>query len=60
MNSYLWKERKWKDADKEIVGSHNGDKERVCANKEKGISIVKRRKGRGMQVHWRIIGERVY
>ena len=36
-----WKESEWEDTNKGTVGLYNRDKERSCAKKEEGISIVK-------------------
>jgi len=42
------------------LGSCNKHKGRVCAKKRKSVSIVKGRKREGVQVHTRIIEERVH
>ena len=60
MDLYLWKESKWEDANEEAMRSCNRSKGRVCTKKGKGISIVKRIKGRGAWVCQRIIEESVY
>jgi len=48
MDPYLLEENKWENANKKVVELYNKSEERVCAKKRKGISIVKRRKKRGM------------
>ena len=40
VDSCLWKESKWENADKEVVELYNRDKERICAKEEKGVLIV--------------------
>jgi len=60
MDTCLWKESKWENADKEVVRLYNRSKERVYAKKEKDIFIVKKREKRSMWVHRRINKERVY
>ena len=60
MDPYLQEENEWEDANKKDVKLYNKCEERVCAKKEKSISIVKKRKKREVWVHWRIIEERVY
>ena len=42
------------------MGLHYRNKKRICAEKEKGISIVKRRKKKDTQVHSRAIKKEVY
>ena len=37
VDSYLWKESKWEDADKEVVKLSNKGKESVCTEKRKGV-----------------------
>jgi len=56
----LWKESKWENANEESMRSYNRDKERICAEKEKDISVIKRREGRGVWVYWRTVEKRVY
>ena len=60
VDSYLWKESKWKSANKKVVRSCNRGKERVCAKKEEGVPTVKKREKRSMWVYWRIIKEGIY
>ena len=48
MDSYLWKENKWEDANKEAVGSYNRSEEIICAKEREGISIIKREERRGI------------
>jgi len=40
--------------------SCNRDKEKICTEKEEGISTIERREKRGVQVHWRTIEKKVY
>ena len=47
----FWKESKWKYSNKETMESYNRDKEGVCAKKEKGKPIVKKRKKRDTQIY---------
>jgi len=47
----LWKESKWENANKKVVELYNRDKEEVCAKKEKGITIIKRKERRDARVH---------
>ena len=47
MDSYLWKENKWEDANKEAVWSYNRSEERIYAKKGEGISIIKKGERRG-------------
>ena len=47
----LWKESKWENANKEVVELCNRDKEEVCAKKEEGITIIKRKERRDARVH---------
>ena len=49
-----------KDANKEVVGSCDRDKGRVCTTKRKGIPTVKRGKKGGKGICERVIGERIY
>ena len=42
------------------MGLHYRNKKRICTEKEKGISIVKRRKKEDTQVHLRTIEEGVH
>ena len=52
MNPHLQEGSKREDADEEEgMRSCNKDKERICAEKGKGIPIVKREKRRGVQFH---------
>ena len=60
MKLCLWKESKWEDADKEVVGLCNRDKRRICAKEGEDVSIIKRGKRRNVWVHQRTIEERVY
>ena len=60
MDSYLWKESKWEDINKEIVRPYNKDERRVYTKKEEGVSIVKARKKRSMRVYQKTIEKRVY
>ena len=61
MNPYLQEESKWENTNEEEgMRSCNRGEERICAEKEKGVPIVKRGKRRGVQVHWRTIEERIY
>ena len=43
INLYLWKEGKWENANKEVVGSCNRGERRICIEEGKGVSVVKRR-----------------
>ena len=43
-----------------IIGPCNRGKESVCAKKEEGVSIVKRKESRGTWVHWKTIEEGIY
>ena len=43
VDSYLWKESKWEDADKEAVGSYNWSEEKICAKEVEDIPTVKKR-----------------
>ena len=40
------------DAYKETLRSHNRYEGKICAEEKKGVSVVKRRKRGGMQVHF--------
>ena len=40
------------DAHKETLGLYNRYKGRICAEKGEGVSIVERRKGGSVQVHF--------
>ena len=51
MDLCLWKESKWENANKEVVELCNRDKEEVCAKKEEGITIIKRKERRDARVH---------
>ena len=57
---YLWKESKWEDADKKVVRPYNRGKKRFCTKEGEGVSVVKRRKRIGAQIHLRTTEERVY
>ena len=46
VNLYLWEKSKWKNTNKEDVGSYDRYKGRVCAKKGEGAPIVKRRERR--------------
>ena len=48
------------DAHQKVMGSCYWNEGRFCAKEGKSISVVERREREGMQVHSRIIEERVY
>ena len=48
------------DAYKKTLGLCNRAKEKICAKKEKGVSVVERRKRRSMRVYLRTIEEEAY
>ena len=48
------------DAHQETLRPHDRYEGRICAKKGEDVSIVKGRKRRGAQVHFRTIEERVY
>ena len=60
MNLYLQKESKWENANEKGVGSCDRSEERICTEKGEGVFIVKERKEKSVQVHWRTIKERVH
>ena len=51
MDPCFWEKSKWKNADKKDIESCNRYKGRVCAKEGKGVSVVKRRLRRDVQVH---------
>ena len=51
---------KWEDSDEKVIGLCNRSKRRVCAKKREGISVIKERKRRSVQVHWRIFEKEIY
>ena len=53
------KESEWKNTNKENVEPYNRCKERICAEKRKGVFVVKKRKRKETQVHRRMIKERI-
>ena len=55
MDSCIWKENEWENANEESVRSCDRDEERVDTKKEKGVSVVKTREGRDAWVHSRTI-----
>ena len=60
VDSCLWKETKWKNTHKKTLRSYNRNKRKVYSEKEKSISIFKRRKRRDMWVHIRAIKKEIY
>ena len=60
VDSYVWKETDWKNADKKDMGSCNWDKEKVCAEEGKDVSVVKEGERRSVWVHTRTIKEEIY
>jgi len=56
----LWKKDQQIDVYQEVIGLYYQNKRRVCAKKEKSISVVKGRERGGTQVHNRTIKKRVY
>jgi len=48
------------DAYKKTLGLCNRAKEKICAKKEKDVSVVERRKRRSMRVYLRTIEEEAY
>ena len=57
---HFWQESQWKDAYKETMESCYWYERRVCTEEGEGIPIVKEGEGRGAQVYFRAIEERVY
>ena len=51
MDPCLWGKNKWKNANKKDIESCNRYKERVYDKKGKGISVVKRRLRKDVQVY---------
>ena len=60
MDKSVWEEAIGEDADEEGIGSHDRCKEGICAEKEEGISIVERGKGRSKGVHPGAVKEEVH
>ena len=60
VNLHFWQKSQWTNAHKEALRLCNRHEGRVCAEEEEGVFVVKRRKRRGIWVHFRTIEERVY
>ena len=60
MDQDIWEESKWKDIDKENIGSYHWHEERICAKEGKGVPIVKGRKRGDAQIHQGATEKRVY
>ena len=51
VDSYLWKESEWENANEEVVGLHDRGEEWVYAKKGEILSVVEGRKKRDTQVY---------
>lgn len=60
VNLCLWQKYQWEGVYQDIIGSHNWYKGKVYTKKKENISVIKKRKKRGAQVHIRTIEEKVY
>ena len=60
MDSYIWKEGKWENANEEDVGSCDRDKGEIHTEKRESVSVIERRERRGVWVHRETIEEEVY
>ena len=57
VDSYFWKEMKWKDAYKKTLGSCNRNKKSICSKKEEDVPVVEGGKRRDASVHNKTIEE---
>ena len=60
MNKSVWEEAIREDANKEGMGPRNRCEGRICTEEEKGVSTVKRGKGRGKRICKRIVEKGIY
>jgi len=60
MDKSVWEEAIREDADKEGMGPHDRCEGRICTEEGKGVSAVKRGKGRGKRICKRIVKKRIH